>query len=98
MAWPWIATMTVFLEFLPAIVTYPQCEVSPYAISLVKEAIKQLLPLGSSLAVAAANLNAHPDLLHEAENNNHERGHVGAQHTFLTGKLGRRQLTLRSWC
>ncbi len=86
------------LEFLPAIITYPQCEVSPHAISLVKEAIKQLLPLGSSLVVAAANLNVQPDLLHEAENNSHEWDHVGAQHTFLAGKLGRHQLTLRSWC
>jgi hypothetical protein len=76
-----------FLEFLPAIVTHPQREVSPHAISLVKEAIKQLLPLGSSLAVAAANLNVQPDLLHEVENNNHERGNIGAQHTFLAGKL-----------
>ncbi len=50
-----------FLEFLPAIVTYPQCEVSPHAIRLVKEAIEQLLLLGSSLVVAAANLNVRPD-------------------------------------
>ncbi len=87
-----------FTEFLPAVVTYPQHEVSPHAISLVEEATKQLLPLGSSLAVVAANLNVQPDLLHEAKNNNHERGHVGTQHTFLAGKLGRRKLTLRSWC
>jgi hypothetical protein len=46
-----------FTKFLPAIVTYPQREVSPHAISLVEEAINQLLPLGSSLAVMAANLN-----------------------------------------
>ncbi len=47
-----------FTEFLPAIVTYPQREVSPHAISLVEEAIKQLLPLGSSLAVAAQSQRA----------------------------------------
>jgi hypothetical protein len=65
-----------FSEFLPAIVTYPKSEVSPHAISLVEETIKQLLLLGSSLVVVAANLIVRPNLLHEAENHDHKQDHV----------------------
>jgi hypothetical protein len=79
-----------FLELLPAIVAYPQLEVSPHAISLVKEMIEQLLPLVSSPAVVAANLNVWPDLLHESENYDHEWDHNDAHHTVLARKLDRR--------
>jgi hypothetical protein len=87
--------MTVFQNFFQ-----PSSPTHPHAIGLVKEAIKQLLPLVSSSVVAAANLNVRPDLLHELENYNHERDHIDEHHTALGGKFGRRQLTLRSrcWC